>query len=76
VRRKIAFSELATMTEAGACGTAVSVMPVSAFVRGEETIRLVPVDGKPSVLKTISDAMNRIARGIDKDVLGWMDEVL
>ncbi|MFA5159498.1 MAG: branched-chain amino acid aminotransferase [Candidatus Omnitrophota bacterium] len=69
--RPVAFSELETMAEVGACGTAVVVTPVNEIVRGNQTFRVGPEDGCGPVLEKLYKQVTAIQYGEVPDVHHW-----
>ena len=73
--RRVSIDELAGFDEAGACGTAVTVAPISSItVAGEE--RTVDYGEKPGpVSMSLLKALQDIQYGRAEDRFGWMTEV-
>ncbi|MCL1888498.1 MAG: aminotransferase class IV, partial [Kiritimatiellaeota bacterium] len=73
--RPVAFEEVATFAEVGACGTAVVVTPVSHITRGGQTLQTGPEDGCGPVLEKLYRAVQAVQYGETKDAHGWCVKV-
>ena len=74
--RHVAFDELKTFAEIGACGTAVVVTPVNEIVRGDTVIRV--GDGSDTcgpVLQKLYNTVQGIQYGDLPDTHGWCVDV-
>ena len=73
--RSVAYDEIATFAEVGACGTAVVVTPVCQITRGNQTIRLGPEDGCGPVLEKLYREVQAVQYGEKEDKHGWCVKV-
>ena len=69
--RPVAYEEIASFAEVGACGTAVVVTPVSEIARGGRVIRTGPGDGCGPVLEKLHGAVQAVQYGETEDAHGW-----
>ena len=77
-RRQIPEEELATFDEAGACGTAAVISPISRIDDLEEKKSyVISKDGKPGPISTmLYNKLRNIQYGIEPDVHGWTKVVI
>ena len=77
-RRQIPEEELATFEEAGACGTAAVISPISKIDDLEEKKSyVISKDGKPGPICTkLYNKLRNIQYGIEPDVHGWTKVVI
>ena len=77
-RRQIPEEELATFEEAGACGTAAVISPISKIDDLEEKKSFViSKDGKPGPICTkLYNKLRNIQYGIEPDVHGWTKVII
>jgi len=73
--RPVAFEEIETFAEVGACGTAVVVTPVSHITRGDRVIQTGPEDGCGPVLAQLYKEVQAIQYGEKEDSHGWCVKV-
>jgi branched-chain amino acid aminotransferase len=74
-RRQIAFEELSTFEEVGACGTAAVITPIRKIVDPDTntTYEFCP-DGNPGpVCTTLYNKLVAIQNGDEPDIHGWVD---
>lgn len=73
-RREIPEEELATFTEAGACGTAAVISPIQRIDDPEKGVSYVfSEDGKPGPVCTkLYDKLRAIQLGEEPDTYGWV----
>lgn len=72
--RPIPVSELKTLREVAACGTAVVVTPVNRIVHGDEVIRIGGDDenaGIGPVTTKLYARVRAIQQGTEPDTFGW-----
>ena len=77
-RRQIPEEELATFEEAGACGTAAVISPISKIddLEGHKSY-VFSEDGKPGPISTkLYNKLRNIQYGIEPDVHGWTKVVI
>ena len=77
-RRQIPEEELATFEEAGACGTAAVISPISKIddLEGGKSY-VFSKDGKPGPISTkLYNQLRNIQYGIEPDVHGWTKVVI
>ncbi len=74
-QRPIAFDEISTFAEVGACGTAVVITPVNRIVRGDQNIKIGPERGCGPVLQRLYNRMRGIQVGNLPDPRGWLQVV-
>jgi len=72
-RRPVPFAEVAAgkFSEVAACGTAVVLTPVGAFVRGEDRFPVAASDEPGATCAALYDRLTKIQRGDAPDVHGW-----
>ncbi len=70
-QRPIAFDELSSFAEIGACGTAVIITPVNRIVRNNDIVAVGPDTGCGPVLERLYNAVRGIQVGDVPDVHGW-----
>ena len=77
-RRQIPEEELATFEEAGACGTAAVISPISKIDDLEEKKSyVISKDGKPGPICTkLYNKLRNIQYGIEPDVHGWTKVII
>ena len=77
-RRQIPEEELATFEEAGACGTAAVISPISKIDDLENhKSYVISKDGKPGPVSTkLYNKLRNIQYGIEPDVHGWTKVVI
>ncbi len=77
-RRQIPLEELPTFEEAGACGTAAVISPISKIDDPDDGKSYVfSKDGKPGpVCKALYEKLRNIQYGIEPDVHGWTTVVI
>jgi branched-chain amino acid aminotransferase len=73
--RPVAWEELASFTEIGACGTAVVITPVNHIVRGDQEIRVGPAEGCGPQLQALYNRVRAIQVGEEPDIHGWCIDV-
>ncbi len=69
--RPVAFDELDTFAEIGACGTAVVVTPINKIVRGDRVITVGKPDSCGPVLQQLYHRVQGIQYGELPDTHGW-----
>ncbi|MDR1122245.1 MAG: branched-chain amino acid aminotransferase [Dysgonamonadaceae bacterium] len=76
-RRKIPLEELATLEEAGMCGTAAVISPIQRVDDVETGLSYVfSKDGKPgAICQKLYDKLRAIQYGNEPDTFGWTTEV-
>ncbi|MEA4862727.1 MAG: branched-chain amino acid aminotransferase [Victivallaceae bacterium] len=72
-RRRISVEELETLTEVGACGTAVVLTPVSEIIYGDKVFKYGTGEIGP-VFRKLYDAMTGIQHGTRPDIHHWLVE--
>ena len=77
-RRQIPEEELATFEEAGACGTAAVISPISRIDDLENNKSyVISKDGKPGPISTmLYNKLRNIQYGIEPDVHGWTKVII
>lgn len=74
-KRAVPVEELADMTEAAACGTAVVITPVSKVVHGEKVYEISSDETPGPVMTKLYDQVRGIQCGDVEDPYGWTVEV-
>ena len=73
--RPVLFEEIETLSEVGACGTAVVVTPVCEIKRGDKIIITGPVDGCGPVLQRLYEGVQAVQYGETPDLCNWCWEL-
>lgn len=73
--RPVEFSEISSLAEVAACGTAVVITPVNEIVRGQQVIRVGPADGCGPTLEKLYRRVTAIQYGEEPDPYGWCLEM-
>ncbi len=74
-RRPIPFSELPSLSEVGACGTAAVITPICSVTRGDHVIRFGSENEAGAVLTRLFREIQGIQYGEIEDRHGWMVKV-
>ncbi len=77
-RRQVPLEELSTFEEAGACGTAAVISPISRIDDPDmNTSYVFSKDGKPGPVSTrLYERLRGIQYGIEPDVHGWTEVII
>jgi len=69
--RALAWPEVASFREVGACGTATVCVPIGSITDGDTKHEF----GKFEMLQQLRDTLQGIQYGEEEDIFGWMREV-
>jgi branched-chain amino acid aminotransferase len=73
--RPVPYTEVPSLAEIGACGTATVITPVNELVDGDRIFRIGPADGCGPILTRLYTLLTQIQTGGEPDRHGWTVEV-